>query len=328
MKPPFTRRQVLTLMTATACVTGGSALAQVMGTGRLTIVVPFAAAGPNDMLGRALGDQLKNQMAKTVIIENRPGAGSLIAAELVSRAPPDGNTILLATQATLVVNPVLYKKLPYDPVKSFQPVALLSEIQGVLVVRSSLPVKSVGELLERIRHSPKPMSFGSAGAGTLHHLAGELLKSTENLQLIHVPYKGSAPAVLDLLGGTIDMMFVDYSTIAGHIKDGTLRPLAVSGSRRLVALPNVPTASEAGLRSFALTAWQVAVVPAGTPREVVENLNLQINTAMRKLAADERFSATGIDVRGDLSVPQTADFIKTQGPLWRSVIERSGATAD
>ncbi|HSV82760.1 MAG TPA: tripartite tricarboxylate transporter substrate-binding protein [Ramlibacter sp.] len=294
----------------------------------MTIVVPFAPAGPNDLMGRALGERLGNATGRTVIVDNKAGAASIIGADYVARAKPDGNTLLLATQTTLAANQFLYKTLPYDPVRSFIPVALLSQQPAVLVVPAASPATSATDLVERIRRSPTAWSYGSAGSGTIHHLTAELLRSTENLQLVHVPYKGSGPALMDLIAGRIQFMFVDLSSAAPHIKSGALRPLLVAGPRRLKALPQVPTGIETGLRSLSLSAWAVLAAPAATPPATVEALNREVNAAIQKLAADDRFTSAGVDLRGDLSVQQVNEFIKADRPVWEQVIRRSGATAE
>jgi tripartite-type tricarboxylate transporter receptor subunit TctC len=294
----------------------------------VTIVVPFAPAGPNDLLARALSERLVTTMGRTVVVDNRAGAASIIGADSVARAKGDGNTLLLATQTTLAANQFLYKSLPYDSAKSFAPIALLSQQPPVLVVPASSPATTAAELVDRIRHSPTPYVYASAGNGTIHHLSAELLRATENLQLVHVPYKGSAPALIDLIAGRVQFMFVDLGSAAAHIKSGALRPLLVAGPRRLKAIPQVPTGAEAGMRSLSLSAWTVLAAPAGTPAKTVEALNRDVNAAIQKLAGDDRFANAGVDLRGDMTVQQVVDFIKAERPIWEQVIRRSGATAE
>ncbi|UUZ64592.1 tripartite tricarboxylate transporter substrate binding protein [Polaromonas sp. P1-6] len=290
--------------------------------------MPFAPAGPNDLLGRTVGERIGNATGRTVLVDNKAGAASIIAADYVARSRPDGNTLLLATQATLAANPALYKTLPYDPVKSFKAVALLSQQPPILVVPSTSAATSASQLIDLVRRSPTAFSYASAGNGTVHHLAAELLKSTENLQMIHVPYKGSGPALMDLVVGRVQLMFVDLSSAAPFIKSGALRPLLVAGPKRMKGLPGVPTAAEAGLRSLSLSAWAVLLAPAGTPAETIDTLNRETNAAIRTLSSDDRFVKAGIELRGDLSASQVTDFIKTERPVWEQIIRRSGATAE
>ena len=322
-----TNLKTLATLALFAC-SAGQLQAQASPPSPLTIIVPFAPAGPNDLLGRAVAERLGGVTGRTVVVENKVGAASIIAADQVARARPVGNTVLMATQTTLVANQYLYKSLRYDSAKSFIPVALLSQQPPVLVVPANSPATRAADLVERMRRAPTPFAYGSAGNGTIHHLAAELLRSTENLHLTHVPYKGSSPALVDLIAGRTQLMFVDLSSAAPHIKSGALRILMVAGPRRLKAFPNVPTGREAGFASMSLTAWAVLAVPAATPAQTVEALNRDTNAAVQKLAGEDRFANDGVDLRGDLSVQQLAEFIKTERPIWEQVIRRSGATAD
>ncbi|MFT3817472.1 MAG: tripartite tricarboxylate transporter substrate-binding protein [Rubrivivax sp.] len=323
---PHSRSRRVFLVSITALALASSAQAQPTGKS-ITLVVPFAPGGPVDTLARALAEKLRKP-DRVVLVENRVGAGSLVAAETVARAPANGLTLLVATQATLVANPVLYKTLPYDPVRSFQPIALLSETPAVLVVPASSGIASWTDLLAAMRRSPQPYAYASAGNGTLHHVAGEVLRASQNLQLVHVPYRGSGPALTDVLGGRVPMMFVDLSTAGPHIKAGTLRPLLVTGHRRLQALPAVPTAAESGMPDLTLTSWQVLVAPAGVSDAMIDALQRDVQSAMQALAADERYAAAGFELHADMGLTRTAEFIARERAVWTQAIKRSGATAD
>ncbi len=293
----------------------------------VTLVVPFAPGGTTDVLARAIGERLTGRLGKPVIIDNKPGAASMMGAEFVAKAPPDGHTLLLATAATLAINPSLYKKVRYDPIKSFAPVALVADTPVLLVTRPDVPAKNVSELIAYIKGSKTAPAFASAGNGTVHHLAGELFKRLAKVDLVHVPYKGAAPALMDVIGGQVPMMFVDLPAASAHVKAGKLRVLATSGPKRLSALPDVPTVAEAGLPGFSVTSWQAIVAPAGTPKDVVSLLNREINAVVKEAAMRERFAQLGSELQGDMSAEQFAQFINSERSRWATIIKASGATA-
>ena len=288
------------------------------------LVVPFPAGGATDLMARGLGLRLGKRLGQNVIIDNRAGAGGAIGAEAVASAAPDGYTLLFATMGSLTINPSIYKKLRYDPVKSFEPVALTHGTSNVLVVHPSVPANSVAELIALARSKPGELNFASAGNGTTSHLSGELLKSLAGVDMMHVPYKGTAPAMTDLLGGRITMMFDTTSNFVDHVKTGRLRALGVTGRKRSPALPNVPSISETpGLAAYEMTLWLGVLAPAGTPAEVVTRLHRDIGAAMAEPELIKQMADAGIDVR--VSDPtEFSALIRNDLLKWAEVVKRSG----
>ena len=261
----------------------------------IRLVVPSAAGGAPDIICRLLGGELAKALGQAVVIENRPGASGNIGMQEVVRAAPDGLTLGYGNVGTLSINLSLFERLPYQPYTQLAPVALLGSVQNALVVRNALPATSVRELIALARAQPGKLSMGSAGNGTTGHLGGELFKSMSGTFIVHVPYRGSPQAINDLIGGQVDLMFDNLSSIGPHIRQGRVRALAVSGPRRSPAFPELPTVAEAGLPGYAMSAWGGIVVPAGTPAPIVARLNTEINAIMMAPALVERWAALSFE---------------------------------
>ncbi len=303
-----------------------SSMAQNYPSRPVRIIVPFAPGGGSDIFGRTLAVRLSEALGQPVLVENRPGGNTLIGAELAARAAPDGYTLFLSTNGTVAINPSLYKKLPYDPVRDYAPVSLLGVGPNVLVVHPSLPVKSVKELITLARNHPGKLSYASSGVGGAPHLAGELFKHMAQVNLVHVPYKGAAPATTDLLGGQVQVMFAGLGPAIGHIKANKLRGLAVASAKRSAALPTLPTLGES-LTGFEASSWFALFAPAATPPDVITKLNREIGKVMARKDVHEQLMAQGYEpatgTPGDLAAQLAKDIAR-----WSDVITRAGITAE
>ncbi|MBC5767803.1 Bug family tripartite tricarboxylate transporter substrate binding protein [Ramlibacter albus] len=293
----------------------------------VTLVVPFPAGGPTDAMARALAQKLGERLGQTVVVDNKGGAGGAIAAEAVARAAPDGYTLFFGTTGTLAINPSLYSKLRYDPVKDFAPVSLMATTMNVLVVHPDVPARNLGDLVKLAKARPASLTYGSAGNGSSNHLSGELFRTSAGIQVNHIPYKGSAPALVDLLGGRITMMFDTIAQQTQNIAAGKVRALAVTGPRRSPLLPDVPTAQEAGLKDFDVTIWFGVLAPAATPAPVVERLSREIATVMSSDDMKKRMQADGAEAR-PTTPAEFAALIKHDMAKWGPVVKASGATLD
>jgi tripartite-type tricarboxylate transporter receptor subunit TctC len=257
------------------------------------VIVPYAAGGNADIWARVLAAKLTDAMKQAFVVENKPGANGGIGTDFVAKSAADGYTILAVASGPIVVNPVLYAKVSYDPVKDLAPVAQCVVYQYVLVTRAEAPYKSIGDLMSAAREKQGALSYGSTGVGGGNHLAGELFGLAAGASLVHVPYKGSAPALADLLGGQLSFMFDTVITSVPHIRSGRLRAFAVSSAKRASSLPEVPTMQEAGVKGFDISQWQGVLVPAGTPRPTIERLNGEIVKAMHAPDVHERIAVQG-----------------------------------
>ena len=284
-------------------------------------IVPYAPGGNTDMIARVVGARLAEGLGQPVLVENRPGAATLLGSEFVAKSAPDGYTILLATSTTLAINPHLYRKLPYDPLRDFTPVALIARTPMVLVVHPSLPVKSIRELVALARARPGQLAYGSAGTGSPSFMSMEMLKTAMKIDLIEVPYKGSGPADVDLLGGQIAMMF--QNTSLNYVKAGRLRALAHTGEKRMAVAPEIPTLVELGFRSLVFYSWQGVVAPARTPPEVVARLNTEINRASRLPDVSARVTADGAEMLGGPPA-EFGEYIKAEITRFGQVIREAG----
>jgi tripartite-type tricarboxylate transporter receptor subunit TctC len=293
----------------------------------LRLVVPFPPGGSTDILARAIGARLGTALGVTVVIDNKPGAGGSVGAAEVARAEPDGNTLLMGHIGTLAVNPALYPKLAYDPVKSFAPVAWVARVPNILVVNTSSPAKSLAELVALARAQPGRLSYSSGGNGSAAHIAFEYLKLQAKFPMLHIPYRGTGPSVTDLLGGQVDATFTGAPAVLPHVRAGRLRALAVSSPKRLPSLPDVPTVAESGFAGFDADQWYGVVAPAGTPAPVVARLNAEINKA---LAIPE--VAKQLDGEGAIPTPGTpkafADLIVREIPRWAQVVKAGNVKAE
>ncbi len=286
----------------------------------VTYIVPFPAGGTTDILGRLIGQKLGPVLGTTIVIDNRGGAGGSVGSEMASRAPADGYTLLGGTISSHAINVSLYPKLGYDPIKSFSPVALIGTNPVVLIVGQNSPYKTLQDVLAAAKAKPKTISSASAGNGTSQHLALELLAYKSGTQFIHVPYKGSGPAIQDVIGGQVDMMF-DTPVVAGpHIQSGKVRALAVTSARRLDSLPNVPTVAESGVPGFEVLSWQAVFVPAGTPKPIVDRLHAEIVKILQLPEMQERLKTLGMQPSA-MSIEQIAAFQKAEVDKWAQVIK-------
>lgn len=289
----------------------------------LTIVVPYGPGGTTDMLGRLIAQHLAAPLGRTVQVENRPGAGSALGAAHVARAAPDGNTLLVATSSTLAINPSLYAKLPYDPLKDFAPIGMIASVPLALVVHPSVEARNVAELLAAAKRRPGGLSFGSAGNGTPQHLAAEIFKAATGADLRHVPYGGSAAALNDVLGGQLDLMFVDLAPALAHAQGQRLRVLGVTSLARQPTLPDVPTVAESGvseLAQFEVIAWQSLVAPVGTSGEVVARLSQLLIQMIDRPDVRERLQREGVEPRSG-SPEQLAATIRADTGRWAKIIK-------
>jgi tripartite-type tricarboxylate transporter receptor subunit TctC len=293
----------------------------------IRLVVPFTPGGSTDILARAIGQELTKAWGQAVIVDNVPGAGGSVGADKVAKATPDGYTLLMGHIGTLAVNPSLYPALPYDPVKSFAPVAWVARVPNVLVVHPSVAAHSVKELVALAKARPGQLNYGSGGNGSAANLATEYFKLQTGTSLLHIPYRGTAPAVTDLMGGQIQLLFTGAPAVLGQIKNGQLRALAVSSPKRLPALPELPTVAEAGYKDFEADQWYGVVAPAGTPREIVNKLNMQINLS---LASNELKTRLGNE--GAIATPTTPEafgqLIVREIARWKPVIQSGRVKAD
>jgi len=315
---------LLCAIVAIACAAGGIASSQTFPNRPIRIVVGFAPAGPADVMARLIGQHLTSILGQGVVIDNRPGAGGTIGARAVAESDPDGYTLLLGNTSTLVISPLIYKNVNYDPVKGFAAIAALGTTSNLLIVNPALPVKSVGELVALARAHPGKLNYASAGIGTPPHLIGEMFKQRLNLDVVHVPYKGAAPALQDVIAGHVQMMFATASSVVPHIRDGKVRPLAVATLKRTAVLPDIPTIDELGIKNFDVTTWHGLVAPAHTPKDVIATLNRALAAALDDPDAKTSLAALGVDVIGG-TPEEFAAYIKSEIPKWAAIIKASGA---
>lgn len=289
-------------------------------------VVPFTPGGAMDTMARTLGEKMSQSMKQPIIIENRPGAGGVVGSSAVAKSEPDGYTMMIVSIGH-AVNPSLYAKLAYDPVKDFEPVSLVGIVPNVLVVNPSVKANNVAELVDLAKQQPGKLTFASAGSGTTIHLAGELFASMANVDILHVPYKGSAPAVTDLMGRQVDMMFDSVSSAKPYIDAGRLKPLAVTTSKRSSVLPNVPTVAEAGIKGYELSGWYAVFVPAKTPQPVVNRINEELVKALRQPDVTARFAQIGAEPVGS-SPAELGKYLKSETAKWSEIVKARNIKAD
>jgi len=270
--------------------------AQAYPTRPIRFIVPYTPGGLGDSFARAVGDELAKRLGQPVVIDNRPGASQAIGAEATAKAPPDGHTIFMGTQSGLVINTIARKQLPYDPVRDLAPVTMLFTTPLYLVVHPSVPAHSVKELIALARARPGKLTFASIGNGSSQHLAGEMLRARAKVDILHVPYKGSSPAMTDLLGGQVDMMFEGGVSALPHARSGKLRALATTGRKRADAMRELPTMAESGVTDLEFTVWFALIAPAGTPRPIIERLNREVGEVLRTRELKEKFAPAGIDI--------------------------------
>lgn len=292
----------------------------------IRMVVGFSAGGTTDVVARILGKEIGDALGQPVVVENRPGAGSNIASEMVARAEPDGYTLYMVA-VTSAINQTLYKNLRFDLVKDFTPVALAVRVPNVLVVNPKVPAKSVKELVDYAKSNPGKLNFASSGSGTSIHMAGELFKQVAQVDVTHIPYKGSSPAMTDLIGGQVDYMFDNMPSAWPHVEAGKLRALAVTTADRSKTAPDLPTMQESGFPSFDVSSWFGVIAPKGTPDAVVNKLNAVILEALAKPDVQKRMAELGA-VPAKTTPAEFGDFIKSEVESWAKVVKASGATVD
>ncbi|MBB3179910.1 tripartite tricarboxylate transporter substrate binding protein [Variovorax sp. Sphag1AA] len=294
----------------------------------LTLVVPFPPGGPTDAMARTLAAEIKEVIGQTMIVDNRGGAGGNIGAELVARAPADGYVLLFGTSGPLAINSSLYRKINYDPSKSFAPVIQVGHLPNILVVNPSVPVKNVKELIAYAKSNPGKLSYASSGNGASSHLAGVLFNSMAGVDLQHIPYKGTGPALTDLLGGQVSMSFTDVLTAMPYLKTGKLRALGVTTAQRSQALPDVPTLAEQGLKGYDVSVFFGIVAPAGTPPDRVKKLNEAFAKVLASPKVKQQFASQGLEPAPSTSPEALGKFIPEQMNMWASVVKQSGAQLD
>lgn len=291
----------------------------------IRLIVPYPPGGLTDASARVIGKSLSERLQQPVIIENIGGGGGNIGAEKAAKSAPDGYTLFVGNNATVGINTLVYKNLPFDPIKDFAPVAQYAESQTVLVVHPSVPAESVAELIALAKSKPGQLNFGSTGTGGLSHLAGELFNNSTGVQTVHIPYKGTGPALTDLLGGQIQMMFND--TVIPHIKSGKLRALGVTGMNRWAELPDVPTLAELGIKGYETYNWFGIVAPAGTPPEIVTKLNREIVAVVKDPATEEWMKSRGA-AGATGTAEEFASYIRKDLEKWARLVKQVGLTAE
>ena len=290
-------------------------------------IVPFAPGGPTDIMSRAVAEKVSQRWGHQVVVDNRGGAGGNIGAELVSRSVPDGYTMMIGHVGTHAINLALYPKVPFDPIKDFTPVTLLATLPLALVVHQSVPVKTAKDLVALARAKPGTINFASAGNGGPTHLAGELLKSMAGINIVHVPYKGNAAALTELVGGQVQMMFSNLLTSMPHVRSGRLRALAVSTGKRSPQAPDLPTIAESGVPGYDVTPWYGVLGPANLPKSISTRWQTEIENIVKLPEMQERFVVQGIDLVSS-SPEQFGALIRSELPKWKKVVQDSGARVD
>lgn len=294
----------------------------------IMFTVPFPPGGPTDAMARILATELTKELGQSVIVENKAGAGGNIGADYVARAKPDGYTIMFGTSGPLAINSSLYKSITYDPRTSFAPVIYVGYLPNILVVKSSLPVKNVQELIALDKTQPGKLNFASSGNGASSHLAGVLFNHLAGAQLQHIPYKGTGPALNDLLAGQVDMTFTDILTAMPYIKTGKVKALGVATAQKSSAMPDIPTVAEQGLKGYDVSVFFGVVAPKGTPDERVQVLNKAFSKALDSANVKKAFATQGLEASPDRSPAYLARFITTEVDKWKAVVQQAGVTLD
>ncbi len=324
-------RRAINLAAAAVLLTvlwpAGSSGAQDYPTKPVRLIVTNPPGGTSDILARALGAELTQSLGQPFVVENRPGANGNIGADMIAKGAADGYSLLLTPPGPLAINAALYRSLPFDPDTAFQAVSMVAVAPLVLVVNPSLPVITLKELLDYAKTHPGKLSGASQGNGSTGHLALELMKSMAGIDIVHVPYKGSAPAIADLMGGQVQMMFDNTTSSLPHVRDGSLRAIAVAEPQRLKSAPEIPTLDESGLPGFVATPWFGVVARAGTPRKIVARLSGVMTAALRKPEMESRFAALGVELR-PMAPDEFAHYIRSEREKWGRIVQLSGAHAD
>jgi len=312
---------------AVCTVAGVASAADTYPTKPVRIIVPFPPGGPADALARIVGDRLGAAFGQSVIVDNRPGAGGNIGMELGAKAAPDGHTLVLAPAGNLTVNPFLYRNVPYDVGRDFLPVTVIAAVPNVLVVNPQVPAKDLAELIAYAKANPGKLNFSSPGAGSGAHLAGELLKSSAGIELVHVPYNGIAPAVTAVVAGDVQMMFAAAPSALPQVTGGKLRAIAVASPKRIVAAPAIPTLDESGLPGFDVTSWYSIVAPAGTPPAVVDRLQKEIARALESPEVKAKLAGLGAEPVANTPT-EFAAMIKVETAKWGKIVKDANIRAE
>jgi len=305
----------------------GAASAQTWPAKPIRYVVPFAAGGTTDILARIISEKLAIALGVPVVVDNKPGAGGGVGAAEVAKAAPDGYTIMGGTISTHAINASLYSSLPYDPVKDFVPITLIARVPNMLVINNDIPAKNVAELIKLMKANPGKWSFASSGNGTSQHLSGELFKGMAGVEMQHIPYKGSPPALNDVMGGQVSMTFDNITTAWALAKGGKLRALAVTTASRSPVAPEVPTLAESGLPGYEVGSWQGVFAPAGVPPEIVKRLNAEMVKILAMPDVRDKLVVLGAEPVGDTPA-EFAALVKTEVVKWSDVVKKSGAKVD
>ena len=319
------RRLVLGLLALAVGLQVSAARAEMFPTRAVRLIVPNPAGGSNDAAARILAQALTEIWQQPVLVENKPGGGGNIGTQAAATSPTDGYTYLVSSPGPITINPSLYKKLPFDPVRDFIPVALLATVPIVLIVNPKLPASTLSELLELAKHGTEVVNYASSGIGSTHHLSAELFKKMTGAKLRHVPYRGAAPAMNDLIAGHVPILFDNLPTVIPQVQAGTVRALAVASPKRLSSLPDVPTFEEAGLVGFEASSWFGVLAPAGTPADILSKVTADIERVMSSPSVRKSFEVTGAEV-GTVFGPDFGQFMKHENEKWGEVIKSSGAT--
>ena len=319
--------RILTIGAVLAACFASEAPAQSYPTRPIRLIAPFPAGGLVDVLARAIGDELAKTLGQPIIVENKPGAGGNIGADLVAKAEPDGYTLLMTSPGIQSINQFLYKTMPFDPEKAFAPISLVADMPMLVVVHPKVGAKSLRELIDLARLNPGKLTFGSAGVGTTGHLGQALLTHVANVDVTHVPYRGAAPSVTDLIAGQIDGVVDNPPTVMPHIRAGAIVPLAVAAKERLAVLPDVPTSAEAGLPGWEASSWFGVVVPAAAPPDIIKRLAVEIAKAVRRPAIEKFAAQSGARVVAN-GPDEFAQLIRAERSKWREVIKAAKIAAD
>jgi tripartite-type tricarboxylate transporter receptor subunit TctC len=318
------RLALLALLVLAQGTEGAAAQAPDYPNRAVTFIVPFAPGGVTTLFARLLGQKLEQRLGRPFVVENRPGGGGVTAATAVAQAAPDGYTIMMASSTLLAINVTVRKNLPYDPTKDLTPIALLARVPFVLVVNPSLPVRSVADLVRLAKDKPGQMSFGTPGPGTFHHLNAELFKTTFDLNLVHVPYKGSAPALNDLVGGHIQMMFCDVPPALSLIQSGKVRALGVTTRERVPAVADLPPLAEVGIPGYDTASWHTITTTANVPKPIIDKLSANIRAIMADASVTEALTKDGTLPQVSPSPEQMKHFVASEIVRWGKVVERAG----
>ncbi|MBF6630029.1 MAG: tripartite tricarboxylate transporter substrate binding protein [Comamonas sp.] len=322
----FSRRTGLKALAAAALTVAGmgSAMADAYPNKAITMIVPFSAGGTTDILARIVGQALSQELGETIIIENKPGAGGNIGAQQASRAKADGYTLFMGTVGTHAINQSLYKNLPYDPIKSFAPLSRVANVPNLLVAHPSRPYKTVQEMITYAKAHPGDVTYGSPGSGASPHVSGALFQSMTGAEITHIPYKGSAPAISDLLGNQIAVMFDNMPSAIQHVRSGKLRPIAVTSAQRSPELPDVPTIAEAGVPGYEAMSWFGLWTVAGTPQPILDKLHASLSKVLKDPAVVKKIGDQGGSITIDTPA-QFEAFIRGEAAKWGKVVKESGA---